>query len=91
MRGNNNAELGRARCGSHLSLFALNDPEKRETGDLTAAAARPPLNPGEILQNVDDALAFLRLRLLIISPSVVKRWPVGYPICFYIIRSKINS
>ena len=26
--------------GSHLSLFALNDPEKRETGDLTAAAAR---------------------------------------------------
>ena len=25
--------------GSHLALFALNDPEKRETGDLTAAAA----------------------------------------------------
>ena len=39
MRNSEELVVAVAVPGSHLSLFALNDPEKRETGDLTAAAA----------------------------------------------------
>ena len=39
MRNSEELVVAVAVPGSHLALFALNDPEKRETGDLTAAAA----------------------------------------------------